>query len=279
MDFVNNEKSGAAKKTTNGSPKEVEMEVSSTDGDKLFSCPEDGCVCTFMRYHNLEHHLTAGKCKLFTERYTLLDKAKLGYVQKLSEGSSCQPLISSTLEDTSNSPMSKGWALKASKKSSRFNSNQKQYLDDRFTLGQETGNKADPENVAKDMRHAKNMEGERRFTVDEFLTPQQIKSYFSRKAAKKKNVVHDEAMEDESAYSSAREHILQECQLTHPITYDTYNICQLNNTGRLKKLNLKLLRCICNYFHYDVNQLPLRRKQPYIDLISNLAATCSCNSK
>ena len=34
------------------------------------------------------------------------------------------------------------------------------------------------------MRRAKNENGERRFAVDEFLSPQQIKSYFSRSVAK-----------------------------------------------------------------------------------------------
>ena len=41
-----------------------------------------------------------------------------------------------------------------------------------------SGHKADPAQVAKDMGHARHEDGNRRFTVDEFLTPQQIKSYF-----------------------------------------------------------------------------------------------------
>ena len=71
----------------------------------------------------------------------------------------------------------------ASKKSTHFNENQKNYLDEKFKLGQETGYKEDPSQVARDMRRAKNENGERQFAVGEFLS-QQIKSYSSRSAAK-----------------------------------------------------------------------------------------------
>ena len=85
---------------------------------------------------------------------------------------------------SSSTKLSEGWALRASKKSKHFNENQKNYLDEKFKLGQETGYKEDPSQVASDMRRAKNENGERRFAVGEFLSPQQIKSYFSRSAAK-----------------------------------------------------------------------------------------------
>ena len=38
--------------------------------------------------------------------------------------------------------------------------------------------------VSRDMRYAKTEKGQRRFTVDEFLSAQQIQGYFSRAAAK-----------------------------------------------------------------------------------------------
>lgn len=49
----------------------------------LLSCPSDGCVCTFQKHSKLEYHILYGKCKLLKERNTLLDKAKLLYVQLL----------------------------------------------------------------------------------------------------------------------------------------------------------------------------------------------------
>ena len=68
--------------------------------------------------------------------------------------------------------------------------------------------------VAQGMRYARDEGGNRRFTIDEFLTPQQVTSFFSRMAAKLKNK-HEEiieedttAAEDQAAYSSTRTNIL-----------------------------------------------------------------------
>jgi len=77
-----------------------------------------------------------------------------------------------------------GWALRFTKKATQFNAKEKGHLDEKFKIREQSGNKADPAQVAKDMRHAKHEDGNRSFTLDEFLTPQQIKSYFSRAAAK-----------------------------------------------------------------------------------------------
>jgi hypothetical protein len=158
----------------------------------LFSCPFEGCIKTFQRHANLEHHMSYGKCQLQPEKRTLLDQAKVIYRQKLLEGASEQPLlsaISNTSQPSSDrmNTLSQGWALKTSKTGKRFNNNQRGYLDEKFALGQGTGIKADPEQVARDMRRAKTENGSRRFKYEEFLTPQQIKSYFSRSAAKIKS--------------------------------------------------------------------------------------------
>ena len=75
--------------------------------------------------------------------------------------------------------------------------------------------------------------------VAEFLSPQQIKSYFSRAAAKLRqsescddaDECDVQAVEEEDVYSSVRTHIIQECQLVHPVMYDTYNLCEMWNKG------------------------------------------------
>ena len=79
--------------------------------------------------------------------------------------------------------------------------------------------KIDPANVAHDMRYARNQLGEKLFTVDEFLTAQQIQSYFSRKASKLRHAHSDDdeqaeqdaeimAAEDEVAHASYRSVVL-----------------------------------------------------------------------
>ena len=62
----------------------------------LFSCPSKGCVFEFQKYLNLEYHILYGKCGIAEEKTTLIDKAKILYMQKLTEGTSTQPQMASS---------------------------------------------------------------------------------------------------------------------------------------------------------------------------------------
>ena len=258
----------------------------SSTSSELFSCPYQGCALSFKRHSNLENHLAYGKCKLRKEKFTLKNKAKLLYVQKLAEGTSLQPQLHSTSTDSrGTTSLCQGWALRQVKKSGRFNDNQRSYLDEKFLIGQTTGIKCDPSQVARDLRHARTDSGERRFTIEEFLTQQQIKSYFSRKASKSKQVEssHQEetdalSEEDHLAYTSARDDIIKEIELNHPIIYDTYDICKMHAEKKLEKFSVALLRLICAYFNMEVEDLPRRRKAPYLSFINKLVQSCSCNN-
>ena len=133
-------------------------------------------------------------------------------------------------------------------------------MDEKFLVGQSTGIKASLSHVARDLRNARTESAKRRFSIDEFLTPQQITSYFSRKAAKTKNVVADEeatelAQKDQQTYSSARETIIRECQIEHPIMFDTYDVCRLYSEEKLIKLNVPLFSHFCIFFSMDVDGL------------------------
>ena len=76
-----------------------------------------------------------------------------------------------------------GWVLKSTQsRRTKFTDNQKQYLDAKFQVGERTGKKADPTEVSKAMRTAKDSNGERLFSYEDFLKSQQISSYFSRLA-------------------------------------------------------------------------------------------------
>ena len=79
--------------------------------------------------------------------------------------------------------------------------------------------------------------GNRLFSSSEFLMSQQVSSFFSRLSSKRK-LEDDEMMEsdfeenqnveNEKAFDELRSEVLQEFALTHPICYDRYNICELN---------------------------------------------------
>lgn len=279
-------------------PENVEVQESRDDEEEedseestssLFTCPKDGCVKEYKRYSSLENHILYGECKRVHERESLLDKAKIMYREKLLYGTDSIPVISSSMLYTSEAaeeglPM--GWALKRSKTSSRFSDRQKNYLNDKFLIGQSTGHKIDPETVSRDMRYAKGSNGIRLFTIAEFLTSKQIQSYFSRTAAKLKGASMDTlatdaeeqfaAATEEEGYQSTREQVIQHCGLRHPITYDTYNLCQLNKSNGLKQLSIKMLSTICEYFDMDTSNTTGHRKAPYIDLLRTSLQSCSC---
>ena len=112
------------------------------------------------------------------------------------------------------------------------------------------------------------------FTIDEFLTPQQVTSFFSRMATKLKNkheeIIEDDttAAEDQAAYSSTRTNILENCQLMHPIVYVSFNLCTLNASNGFKRLSENMLRMMCEYFDFsEILQISQDRGKHH---------TCSC---
>ena len=136
--------------------------------------------------------------------------------------------------------------------------------------------------VAHDMRYARTAEGERLFTRREFLTAQQVQSYFSRQAGKLRNQFtederrdHDAAAEQQQ-YWDTREQILREVQLQHPITYDNFDLCEMYHASSLNKFSVNMLQSICQYF--GMEQLTVRRKAPYIALIGELIQSCTCHN-
>ena len=79
-----------------------------------------------------------------------------------------------------------GWALKSSKHYKRLSKIQNYYLLDIYNASNQTG-QVDPVSVSKSMRKVRLPSGEPIFKVDEYLTSQQIASFFSRDTAKKKD--------------------------------------------------------------------------------------------
>ena len=105
-----------------------------------------------------------------------------------ADGSTSASGICSSEEttDTSPSDLSQGWALSKPRVSTRFSPKVKVYLNAKFALGERTGLKADPNQVSADIRNARDEENNRPFSREEWLTQNQIKSYFSRLASAKR---------------------------------------------------------------------------------------------
>ena len=147
----------------------------------------------------------------------------------------------------------------------------REYLTKKFNIGQDTGRKEYPEQVAKDMRTAMTIDGERLFDRAEWLSKTQIQGFFSRLSAriKKGNQkrIESEDNDDTDREEDDDEDLLEEyaCDLdehslretadavqgkiglAHPIIYDVYNLCTLAREGKLPTLRL---RCLANVFTF-----------------------------
>lgn len=169
--------------------------------EKLFFCPEEGCIKSFQRYSSFEKHLECQRHKYSLKNMTLYDKSMALYAAKLDEGTSNvtavdQDLTHESANSSAGSVLSMGWALKTAAKKKRFTVTQRKYLIDVFMNGEVTGHKVNPAEVSKAMRKAKNPNGSRMFDKDLFFTPQQISGFFSRQA-KKKVLCSDEIAHNE----------------------------------------------------------------------------------
>jgi len=261
--------------------------MSTVNSSRLFTCPEEGCVKTFRRHSSLVKHLDCGTHKRKLEQETLYDKAMIEYATKLDCGASKVPTV---IEASGPSlptapPLMMGWALKTiQSRRTKFTDKQRQYLNAKFQIGERTGKKADPADVSKAMRTAKDSNGERLFGYDDFLSSQQVSSYFSRLAAKRSVEVDqpdsDEETPGENIQQVLRDKVLSEVSIqhAHPIIYDSYNICELVLNSKLSSFSVSMLRSICEAFGLETSEITVRRKKPFMDLLSSLVQGCSCNA-
>ena len=176
--------------------------------------------------------------------------------------------------DTSpHSSLRTGWAVSKPRGSVRFSEKVKEYLTARFTLGERTGRKADPAQVAVDMRNAKNESNARLFTREQWLTKSQVQSFFSRLAAmrrKDQGVIGISLDEEEDIQcvqeNSERQDLVdkvnKEIKVSHPICYDTYDLCERYHSNTLQKFNVVLLRAICSHF-----EIPVKLRDKMSDVI------------
>lgn len=181
-----------------------------------------------------------------------------------------------------------GWALKPSQSSrTRFTEKQKDYLLSKFLIGVQTGQKVDATSVSRSMVSARDANGVKLFNSTEFLTGQQVASYFSRLASKRRiqgcdtrtqsyQGADEESLEAEAAFSELREEIVLNIQPAHPIMYDSYNLCELTNEGKLSKFAISMLDRVCIQFEIPTSDIKGRRKAPYLSRIEEFLKKCKC---
>ena len=135
----------------------------------------------------------------------------------------------------------------------------KTFLTKKFEEGVGTGNKADPVQVAREMKTLRNEDGRSTFKPEEWRTVQQISSLFLRKTAVQRHRGVDaeeipeediEAAESEVALGTLRSLAMDDlCKSSHPIIVDPSNICELAKTNKLGSLKLAFLKELCEKLH------------------------------
>ena len=166
----------------------------------------------------------------------------------------------------------------------RFTPKVKAYLNAKFDLGEKTGLKADPNQVSADMRNARDEENNRRFCREEWLTKNQINSYFSRLASAKRKLQDDvdDRVELEDILGEQEENsrqllinsIIEKIGLRHPICYDVSNLCEYCKGSKLSKFNVVMLKAILKNF--DILFKSKDRKKDLVEHLAAFVQKCPC---
>lgn len=111
----------------------------------------------------------------------------------------------------------KGWAMKRAKAGVRFSQDVKEFLNRIFLKGEETGQKANPSEVSSQLRKIRTPNGEKRFKRSEWLTVQQITSYFSHLTVLQKSGRMVENEDDDAEDVTMFEEALDRQQMSHDV--------------------------------------------------------------
>ena len=113
------------------------------------------------------------------------------------------------------------------------------------------------------MMSARDENGDRLFTSSEFLTGQQIASYFSRLASKRalqssqsfQSESDDEIAEAEMVFNDLRGEVLENVQPLHPISFEHYDLCELMAQAKLSTFAISMFKKICDHFEIPIGDI------------------------
>lgn len=263
----------------------------STDEEILLECKEPCCSLSFTTLGELQDHMNFGQhnTEILKNQESLYDQLRRQWAFKfstLSDKVEKKQAFNETPLSNGSSVEAAGWALQKSRSRKKFSDNVKLYLTSKFDAGV-TGRKTDPAQVSKDMRKARNDDGSRKFSREEWLTKVQIKSFFSRLSASRgkqqpmQEDSDDDLLEEELEYEEEEirdeemKDMLSQLGVEHPITYDGYDICAHVKSDSLSKFTVKILKRMCEYF-----ELPCKSrdsKAVLLDKIIVMVKDCTCS--
>ena len=134
------------------------------------------------------------------------------------------------------------------------------------------------------MMSARDENGDRLSTSNEFLTAQQIASYFFRLASKRglqsshssQSESDDESADAEMVFSDLRVKVLENVQPIHSISFEHFNLSELMAEAKLSTFAISMLYKICDHFEIPTSDVKGRKKAPYLSRIEQFLKQCSC---
>lgn len=183
------EDAGLLKKSSTKQCQPTEPEDSNVlnerENSKGFYCPNVSCVKVFVTSRALEKHLDVGKHFFRLQSKGTYDTIKQKWSLKCTSISTytqdTQPSeqMETTVAHPSSAGSEMGWALRKSSAKVRFSKPIKEFLLKIFLEGEKSRKKADPKEVSTRIKHMKR-KGKKVFDKSQWLSAQQVKSYFSR---------------------------------------------------------------------------------------------------
>ncbi|XP_078348424.1 uncharacterized protein LOC144633421 [Oculina patagonica] len=151
--------------------------------------------------------------------------------------------------------------------------------------------KADPVQVAREMKCVRDGSGKLQFKPEEWRTAKQISSFFSRMSAiqrqrqtgeiesqEDEEIAEEdlEALESEDCIQAIRQEVYRDIEApNHPIQVEEVNVCELASAGKLNTLKLAQLRDVCTALQLQTNG-SYSRKRTYTEPLIAYSKSCSC---
>jgi hypothetical protein len=170
---------------------ESTVQPNENDDNKIYECPEDGCISAFMRYGNLQRHLAEGKHKRVPIKINTRDYALGLYSQRLEGFDTSNTLkgvnddVFEEVESTDDGVKKEGWGLKAKRVSTRHSEAAKEFIEELFKQGKEAKKKIDPKEAHKLMKEEAN-KANGKLKREDILTWKQISARYSLLARKER---------------------------------------------------------------------------------------------
>lgn len=153
-----------------------------------FACRETGCILTFRTQSeiDIDKHMDTGKHRREVESESMFDKIGQQWASRVTGVTfDLQSISRGTISAEQSSGFREkcnirqpGWTLRVVKKPSRMTEEAKEFLLGKFHEGAKSGHKADPVQLAKEMKVVRSEGGHLVFSPEEWRCSQQISSFF-----------------------------------------------------------------------------------------------------